>query len=204
MEVHFTFSLQNKGLLENNANNSFCSTENCIALGQSLLALPQASIRICSITFPRTKVRLNDLEFPSSFLKMGTRFAFPQLSWTSSSCNDLSKMLELHKDKTQVHPDASYPVHSTYACLKCSLTVFPNGGYYFIPRDSASSWAVLSKGFVRDFDTCLTTWLGYDHTSWPSLKCHKLFLTIRKPCPWITFQSQLKHDHFFPEATKCH
>lgn len=147
MEVHFTFSLQNKGLLENNANNSFCTTEICIALGQSLLALPQASIRICSITFPRTEVRLNDLEFPSSFLKMGTRFAFPQLSWTSSSCNDLSKMLELHKDKTQVHPDASYPVQSTYACLKCSLTLCsPTGGTTSFPETLLAAGLCWARG----------------------------------------------------------
>lgn len=93
-----------------------------------------------------------------------------------------------------------------------SNSVFPNWGYYFIPRDSASSWAVLSKGFVRDIDTCLTAWLGYDHTAWPSLKCHKLFLTIRSPARASPFRDNSNMTNFFwkppnitrlPEGESC-
>lgn len=43
--------------LDNIADNSFCRTQAGVALGQSPLALPKCSSRICSMTFPKMKER---------------------------------------------------------------------------------------------------------------------------------------------------
>lgn len=43
--------------LDNIADNSFCRTQAGVALGQSPLALPKRSSRICSMIFPKMKMR---------------------------------------------------------------------------------------------------------------------------------------------------